>query len=129
MFEELMHIYRVVTDPDELEKILKPVFAINGSEIPAKGNYIAAVEFDEDGSVIAYQMLQTAVFLEGLWSRDNSSHLLRLHNMISEHAAKVLGVKGAMTMTRNDETGNRIGRLAEKLGFKKMNWNIYRRES
>lgn len=122
-----MHEYKLLTDTDELDAVLRPVLEQNGSEIPAKGTYIAAVEFDEAGQVVAYQMLQSAVFLEGLWSRDNSAHLLRLHNMVSDHAAQ-LGAKGALTMTRNDETGNRIGRLAERLGYKRMNWNIYRRE-
>jgi hypothetical protein len=103
-----------------------PVLRTNGSEIPAPGCYIAAVEFDEAGEVVAYQLLQNAVFLEGLWARDHSAHLLNLYKMATKYAAETLGASGVLTMTRNDETGNRIGRLAERLGLNKMNWNIYR---
>ena len=121
-----MHTYALLTDQAELDKHILPVLRTNGSEIPAPGCYIAAVEFDESGAVVAYQLLQNAVFLEGLWARDHSAHLLRLYKMATGYAAETLGASGVLTMTRNDETGNRIGRLAERLGLKKMNWNVYR---
>ena len=121
-----MHTYALLTDQAELDKHILPVLRTNGSEIPAPGCYIAAVEFDEAGEVVAYQLLQNAVFLEGLWARDHSAHLLNLYKMATGYAAETLGASGVLTMTRNDETGNRIGRLAERLGLKKMNWNVYR---
>lgn len=123
-----MHTYRVLTDQADLDKHLLPILQSNGSEIPSAGCYVAAVEFDEDGKVVAYQMLQNALFLEGLWARDNSAHLLRLFHMVEEFAEEKLGAKRIMTMTRRDETGNRIGRLAQKLGLEDMNWNVFRRK-
>jgi hypothetical protein len=123
-----MHTYRLLIDPLELEAIILPVLQENGSEIPERGCYAAAVEFDEDGSVVAYQMLQNAIFLEGLWARDHSAHLRNLHNMATKYAVEVLGAKRLMVMTRQDATGDRIGKLARALGFEQMKWNIFRRK-
>lgn len=122
-----MHTFKLLTDQAELDEHLVPVLLENGSEIPSPGCYAAAVEFDENGKVVAYQMLQNAIFLEGLWSRDSSAHLLQLYRMASAFAIEKLGVKNMMTMTRTDGTGERIGRLAQRLGFKKMEWNVFRR--
>jgi hypothetical protein len=122
-----MHTYRILNEPDELERLLLPVLKRNGSEIPQSGCYIAAVEFDDAGQIVAYQMLQNAIFLEGLWARDHSAHLLRLYRMASQYAVDTLHVGSMMTMTRQDEAGNRIGRIAERLGFEHMKWNIFRR--
>jgi hypothetical protein len=121
-----VHTYRLLTDQADLDKYLVPILERNGFEIPAPSCYVAAVEFDEDGNVVAYQMLQNALFLEGLWSRDGTGHLLRLYHMASEFAEKTLGAKCMMTMTRRDESGERIGRLAQKLGLEHMNWNVFR---
>lgn len=123
-----MHTYRLISEPDELERVIGPVLKSNGSEIPARGCYIAAVEFDEQGNVVAYQLLQNALFLEGLWAADASAHLLTLYHMATEYAEKTLKVKQIMTMTRNDERGRRIGRLAERLGLRNMNLLVYRKE-
>jgi hypothetical protein len=122
-----MHTYRLLTDQAELDALLVPVLEQNGFEVPPAGCYIAACEFDESGALVAYQMAQNAVFLEGLWARDHSAHLLRLYRMATEHIEK-LGIKRIMTMTRCDEQGGRIGRIAEKLGLKNMHWNVFRRE-
>lgn len=120
-----MHTYAVLTDQADLDTHLLPVLKTNGSEIPAPGCYIAAVEFDESGAVVAYQMAQSAPFLEGLWARDNSAHLLRLFHMTTSHL-KGLGYESVMTMAKQDETGERIGALAEKLGLVNQHWNVYR---
>jgi hypothetical protein len=125
---ESLHTYRLLTDQAELDKHLVPILEQNGSEIPAPSCYVAAVEFDEAGNVVAYQMLQNAIFLEGLWAKDNSAHLLRLYHMANEFAEKRLGAKRIMTMTRRDEAGERIGRVAQKLGLEDMKWNVYRRK-
>lgn len=123
-----MHEYRMLTTVDELETHLIPVLKANGSEIPPTNCFVAAVEFDEAGQVVAYQMLQNAIFLEGLWARDSSAHLLAVYRAASKFAAETLGATRVLTMTRQDETGNRIGRIAEKLGFERMRWNIFRRK-
>ena len=123
-----MHTFSLLTDPAELDKYLLPIITTNGSEVPASGSYIAAVEFDEEGAVVAYQMLQDVVFLEGLWARDSSAHLLKLYNMATRHAVEKIKVNRLMTMTRTDTAGQRIGKLAQRLGFDKMNWNFYRRK-
>lgn len=121
-----MHTYRLLTDPDELEAVLLPVLQENGAEIPKRGCYVAAVEFDENGHVVAYQMLQNALFAEGMWS-DGSGHPLRLFRMADEFA-KSLGGPIPLTFTREDETGQKIGKIAEKLGFERMRWNVFRRK-
>jgi hypothetical protein len=124
-----MHTYRLLIDPDELEKTLCRVFSQNGQEPPQKGCYVAAVEFDEAGEVAAYQLLQNAVFYEGLWAKSGArTHLLTLYRMATEHMES-LGIHGAMTLTRDDEQGSRIGRLAQKLGFTRKNWIVYRKET
>lgn len=123
-----MRSYRLLTTQDELDRLLLPVMKRNGSEIPAPGCYVAAVELDEAGEVVAYQMLQNAIFLEGMWARDHSAHLLSLYRMANKYAVETLGAGKVLTMTRNDEAGSRIGRLAERLGFERMNWSIFRRK-
>jgi len=121
-----MHTYKLLTQQADLDAHLVPILERNGSEIPPASCYAAAVEFDEAGQIIAYQMLQNAIFLEGLWAGDGSAHLLRLYRMAVEHAES-LGAKRIMTMTRDDEAGNRIGRIAEKLGLTNMHWDVFRR--
>lgn len=123
-----MHTYRLLTTQDELDTHLIPILNRNGSEIPEPGCYIAAVEFDENEEVIAYQMLQNALFLEGMWAKDHSAHLLRLYRMANQYAVETLKAGKVLTMTRMDDGGNRIGRIAEKLGFERMNWNVFRRK-
>ncbi len=122
-----MHEYRILTTTEDLEAHLVPVLRRNGSEVPPAGCFLAAVEFDECGQVVAYQMMQNAVFLEGLWARDHSAHLLTLYHMASRYLTDTLQIPRFMTMTRDDEQGFRIGRIAEALGFEKMRWNIFRR--
>lgn len=123
-----MHTYRILTDQSELDKHLVPIFQDNGSEIPPSGHYVAAVEFDENGVVVAYQLMQNAIFLEGLWARDTSAHLLAVYHAAEKYITETLKVDRWLTMTRNDEQGNRIGKLARKLGFKQMDWLIFRRQ-
>jgi hypothetical protein len=118
----------MLTDQQELEKVLTPILRENGSEIPAPGCYVAAVEFDEAGQVVAYQIIQNAIFFEGLWARDHSAHLHSVFNMAIDFAENTLGAKNPLTLTRNDEQGNRIGRLIRRFGFKQKDWNIHRRE-
>lgn len=124
----MMHTYRFLASQEELDRHLVPVLQRNGSEIPAPGCYVAAIELDENGEVVAYQMLQNAIFLEGLWARDASAHLLHLYRMANQYAVETLHVGTVMTMTRQDEAGNRIGRIAERLGFERMKWNVFRRK-
>ena len=109
--------------------MLRPVLEANGSEIPPAGCYVAAVELDEEGRVVAYQMAQNAIFLEGLWARDGPAHLLSLYRMMARYLERDLKQSRWLTMTRDDEPGRRIGSVAERLGMKKMNWNVFRRES
>ena len=118
----------MMIEPDEIEARLLPILKENGSEIPERGCSIAAVEFDEQGKVVAYQMMQNMIFLEGLWSRDNSSHLLTLYRMACKYALTELKQKSVMTMCRQDSTGGRISRLAQALGMKNQNWNVFRRK-
>ena len=117
---------RMVTDSDELERLLMPIFKRNGAEIPKKGAYVAAIQFDDAGEVVGYQMAQSAVFLEGMWGRDHSVQLRALYNTVTEYLAS-RGACGAMTFTRNDRPGQRIGKLAKRLGFEAMNWTVWRK--
>ena len=123
-----MHEYRMLTTPAELEQHLIPVLKANGSEIPKAGCYVAAVEFDEQGNVYAYQMGQNALFAEGMWSRGTEGHPLRLFRMLDEWCEKEFGAPIPLTFTRCDKLGEKIGRIAEKLGFERMRWNIFRRK-
>jgi len=122
-------MYKILENQAELDEHLLLILKQNGSEIPKTGCYVAAVEFDEQGHVIAYQMLQNAIFLEGLWARDSSAHLLAVYRLAAKFAHERLGVDRVLTMTRCDDVGNRIGRIAQKLGFEKLNWNIFRRKA
>jgi len=121
-------MYRILETQSELEQHLLPILKQNGSEIPKPGCYVAAVEFDEQGKVLAYQMIQVAPFLEGLWARDKSAHLLAVYRLALKFCQERLGIDEPLTMTRKDETGNRIGRIANKLGFGQMEWNVFRRK-
>ena len=122
-----MHTYAMLTEQDDLDAHLLPVLRTNGSEIPAPGCYVAAVEFDEGGAVVAYQLLQNAIFAEGMWARDHSAHFLKLWHMAMDHAKDALGAASMMTLTKKDANGERIGGLVEHIGFKKQELNVYRR--
>lgn len=118
--------YRIITDPVELYKHLGAILKENGSETPPPGT-IAVVEFDEHGQVVAYQMIQMAVFMEGLWARDKRAHLRRLWNLAHDYLMNV-GATGVMTFARNDnDTGRRIGKAAERMGCEKLPVDVYRR--
>lgn len=88
---------------------------------------MAIVEFDEAGEVLAYQMIQTAVFLEGMWARDHSAHLLAIHHEASRFVTEKMKATRYLTLTRDDEAGRRITRLAEKLGFERLPFTVLRR--
>ena len=123
-----MHTYALLTEQADLDRHILPVLQTNGSEIPAPGCYVAAVEFDEAGEVVAYQMLQNALCAEGMWARDSSAHFLRLWHMAMNHAKDVLKAPTLMTFTKKDATGERIGFLVEHIGFEKKDLNVYRRQ-
>jgi len=122
-------MYRILETQPELDQHLLPILKQNGSEIPKPGCYVAAVEFDEQGKVLAYQMIQNAPFLEGLWARDSSAHLLGVYRAALKFCQERMGIEKPLTMTRKDPKGERIGRIAKKLGFEQMDWNIFRRKA
>jgi hypothetical protein len=122
-----MHTYRMLVDAAELETHVLPILRANGSEIPPAGCYLAAVEFDEAGDVVAYQLLQNAIFFEGLWARDATAHLLSVWRMAHRYAKEQLKAERVLTMTRSDEQGGRIARIARALGMEPMNWKVFRR--
>jgi hypothetical protein len=119
--------YRILAEQDELNQHLLPVLKANGSEIPTPGAYFAVVEFDDAGEVIAYQMIQRAVFLEGMWARDKTAHFRSIWN-IAHDFLRENHATGVMTFARNDtKLGLRIGRVAERMGCEKMPLSVYRR--
>jgi hypothetical protein len=123
-----MHVYKLLKTPEELNQHLLPILKANGSEIPPEGCYVAEVEFDEQGEVVAYQMIQNALFLEGFWSRDNTSHLRNLHNRAIK-TAEELGAKRVMTLLSTEtEAGKRLAQLAPLFKFELMKWNVFRRK-
>jgi hypothetical protein len=123
-----MHVYKLLKTPEELNQHLLPILKANGSEIPPEGCYIAEVEFDEQGGVVAYQMIQNAIFLEGFWSRDNTSHLRTLHNRAIK-TAQELGAKRVMAfLSTETESGKRLAGLSHLFGFELMKWNVFRRK-
>ena len=123
-----MHTYAVLSEQDDLDKHLLPVLRTNGSEIPAPGCYVAFVEFDEAGGVVAYQMLPTALCAEGMWARDKSAHFLKLWHMAMDYAKDTLKSPTLMTFTKKDAAGERIGELVQHIGFEKKDLNVYRRQ-
>ena len=123
-----MHTFRMLDTQADIDAILIPVLERNGIEVPPRGCFVAAVEMDEEGEVIAFQMLQNAIFFEGLWAKDSSANLRSLFHIALNHARSVLKVERVMTMTRDDDQGRRIGKLAQLLGFEPMNWNVFRRK-
>ena len=123
-----MHTYAILTEQDDLDAHLLPVLRTNGSEIPAPGCYVAAVEFDEAGEVYAYQMLQTALCAEGMWAKGHSAHFARLWHMAIDYARETLKAPTLMTFTKKDEIGERIGGLVEHFKFEKKDLNVYRRQ-
>lgn len=119
--------YKILREQEELDKHILPILKANGSEIPAPGGYIAFVEFDDSGEVTAYQLLQQAVFLEGMWSRYRGAHFRTLWNMAHQFLLDN-NATGVMTFARNDtEQGKHIGRVAELMGCEKMPVDVYRR--
>jgi len=123
-----MHTYQMLDDPADLEKVLVPVLEREGIEVPPIGCYAAAVEFDEAGKVYAFQILQNALFAEGLWSRDKGSNLLRLHRMVTTYAKEKLGASRMLSMAKTDERGEKIGSALMRIGYELMPWKVYRRK-
>jgi hypothetical protein len=118
---------RMVTDPDELERVLVPYMRQRGYDVPQRGCYVAAVAFNDAGEVCGYQMLQNAIFAEGLDASDPHVSLRKLGAMVIEYATKELKAAQMMTLTRDDAQGERIGKHAMRMGFELMPQKIYRR--
>jgi hypothetical protein len=118
---------RLILDADELDSLVAPYLSRIGHEIPTRGSYIAAVALDERGEIVGHQLLQNALFMEGMGASDARVPLRKLHNMLADHAQQQFGATRLMTLTRSDEQGERIGRCAKRLGYEQMPWKIYRR--
>jgi hypothetical protein len=117
----------IIDDPDELDAVIAPWLRAKGKEVPQRGCYAAAVEFNEQGAVIGAQLLQNAIFLEGMYADEPSVSLLALHQMAVDYATKELGAERVMTFTRQDATGERIARCAKRLGYEQLPFNVFRR--
>jgi hypothetical protein len=123
------HTYQVLTDPADIEYYVQPIMRSIGSDTPAPGCGVVFAEFDANGEVVAFQILQSAIFAEGMWARDGSAHLRRIWNMTIDYARNLAGSgKDLLTMTRGDKQGNRIGRAVQRMGFKETGFKVYRRK-
>lgn len=130
----MAHSYRILSTPEELERYIAPIMRSLGSDIPQAGHGVAYTEFDEQGEVVAFQILQTLTVAEGMWARDGSAHLLTLNRMLLRDVKAEIEKQGLVgsgrclfTMTRGDEQGLRIGRCAKALGYEETDWKVYRR--
>jgi hypothetical protein len=121
--------FRILSAHSDQEKFIAPIMATMGSKIPAKDQGVIFTQFDDAGEVVAFQILQSGLFAEGLWARDGSAHLRTLCNMMLKYLEEN-GLKGRtlLTMTREDASGERIGKAAEYMGFEQTGWKVYRRE-
>ena len=126
----MAHTFRVLTEYADQQKYIAPIMERMGSQIPAEGQGVIFAEFDEAGEVVAFQVLQSALFAEGLWARDGSAHLRTLWNMLLKWVDEFAGGsgRGLLTMTRSDEQGQRIGRAVQRMGFRDTGWKVYRRD-
>lgn len=120
--------FRVLTTLEEWQPIKKILDEIGG-QLPMENAAVIFAEFNEQNEVIAFQIVHSgALFAEGLWARDGSAHLRgiwrRMHAWLLERGGKG---REFLTMVRGDETGERIGRVAERLGCEKTDWKVYRR--
>jgi hypothetical protein len=112
--------YEVITDHERQKELIGDVM-----ECPAESVMFAQFEDDE---FVGFQLLQQALFAEGLWAKDGRVKLPHLVNMLFEYVDS-LGVKPdkLLTMTRGDKQGERVGRFAKRMGFEETGWKVYRR--
>ncbi len=119
--------FATLTDYQEQVKYIQPLMHALGSDIPAEGHGVIFVQFEGE-EVIAFQILQQAVFAEGLWAKDGRAHLRTLcNNMLGFLRDKGAGGRQLLTMTRGDAQGTRIGKAAKYMGFEELDWKVYRR--
>jgi hypothetical protein len=115
-------VTRIITDADELDALLSPVT----DTLPPKGTYHAAVQFDDAGEVVCYQLVQMPLIAEGLRSVKSGANLFELAEATIQHA-RSLGATQLLTMTAQNAQGMVIARFTRRMGFEQMPVNIHRR--
>jgi hypothetical protein len=121
--------FAVLTDYQEQVKYIQPIMREQGSDIPAEGNGVVFAQFDENGELVAFQILQQAVFAEGMWAKDGRAHLRTLGNMVIDFLkSKGAAGRDLLTVLRCDEQGRRIGRFVRYMGFEELDCKLYRRK-
>lgn len=112
--------YEIITDHTRQQELIGSVM-----ECPAESVMFAQFEDEE---FVGFQLLQQALFAEGLWAKDGRVNLRTLASMLISYVEK-LGVKPEqlLTMTRSDATGERIGKFVKRMGFEDTGFRVYRK--
>lgn len=120
--------YAVLSKPSEWADV-EAVMQSLGSTCPEEGQGVIFAQYDGD-ELVAFQIVQTGLFAEGMWAKDGRANLLRLNRQALESVEKQVG-KGSgrclLTITREDATGERIGKAARYLGYERIGV-VYRRQ-
>jgi hypothetical protein len=120
--------YEIIKDYAEQVRLIQPIMRSLGSDIPREGCGVVIAQIDDKGEVMAFQILQNALFAEGLWARDASANLRTVWSMTIAEAEKITGPDGELlTMTRDDEKGARIARAIKRFGFEDAGIRVHRR--
>lgn len=112
--------YETITDHARQKELIGDTM-----ECPAESVMFA--QFDDD-ELVHFQLLQQALFAEGLWAKDGRASLRTTASMLLAYVDG-MGVKPdqLLTMTRSDATGERIGRFVRRMGFEDTGFKVYRR--
>lgn len=113
--------YEIITDHERQKELIGSVM-----ECPRESVMFAQFEDDE---FVHFQLLQQALFAEGLWAKDGRANLRSTASMLIAYV-EGLGVKPEqlLTMTRSDEKGERIGKFVKRMGFEDTGYKVYRRK-
>jgi hypothetical protein len=116
--------FRVLTDYQTHKKLIEPLLVKMGKQLPAEGNAVYFVEFNEAGEVVAFQGLQNALFFEGLCSVDKHAHLRSLWNFALEWVKENASKGEVFTMAADEK----VVRAAKAMGCEELPWKVLRRK-
>lgn len=118
--------FRVLTDHADIVRHIQPVMKSIGSDIPTEGHGVVFAQFGEDGKVEAFQIVQDAIFAEGLVSLTPKAQLRRIWHMMKDWLEKSGNVKGRDLIVI--ASSEKIGRACELMGCEPTDWKVYRRK-
>lgn len=124
----ISHRFEVLEQPEDWKQI-QSIMENMGTQMPVKGSGIVFAEFNENDEVVAFQVVQNILCLEGLWAKDGNTNLRHIWHMIEEWMKEHIKdeIKGRTLFTI--ATTPKMARVAKIMGCENVpeSWNLMRR--